>query len=181
MDMSLDGYVSGPDGDSSWQDVNNGGNWEDLFKAMKDIDLFVLGAGMWPEYSEHWKNVLKADNPPANELKFAQLAEKTQHIVFSSKLNDAGWENTTINHGELKTEIEKLKAMEGKDIMSFGGASFARSLLEAGLIDTYLLRINPVILAGGKSIFKDLEKRHNLKLVEIKQYDQLVGLTYVRA
>lgn len=180
MDMSLDGYVSGPNGDSSWQDVNNEGNWADLFKTMNEVDLFVLGAGMWPEYSTYWKNVLTAPNQPKNELDYARQAERTKHIVFSATITDPQWENTTVNSGELATEIEKLKAETGGDIMSFGGASFARSLIDAGLVDEYRLVVNPVILAGGKSIFNGLQNRHNMELIETKQFGQAVKLLYKR-
>jgi dihydrofolate reductase len=180
MDMSLDGYVSGPNGDASWQDVNNIGNWEDLFKTMQNVDLFVLGAGMWPEYSAHWKNVLVTPDQPEDELNYAKIAERTKHIVFSSKIKDPEWQNTSVKNGDLTTEVKNLKAEHGNDIMSFGGASFARSLLDADLVDEYRLVVSPVILAGGKSIFEGLKNRHNMQLLEVKQFEQVVALVFRR-
>jgi dihydrofolate reductase len=50
----------------------------------------------------------------------------------------------------------KLKRQEGKDMVVYGGASFDSSLIKLGLIDEFLLFINPVAIGNGMTIFKDL-------------------------
>lgn len=37
-----------------------------------------------------------------------------------------------------------MKARQGKPIIAYGGASFARSLVAHGLVDQYALRVHPV-------------------------------------
>ncbi|MBB5396738.1 dihydrofolate reductase family protein [Mucilaginibacter sp. AK015] len=176
--ISLDGYVEGPNGDMSWMQVDNDQEWDDLFESLNKVDLFILGSGMWTDYSSHWKKQLVDPGAPANEVKYAKIADKTPHIVFSKTLKDAGWDNTTINNGDLAAEVEKLKEQPGKDIMTFGGAKFVASLLDSGLVDEYRLAINPAILAGGKSSFNLLKKSQKLQLESVKQIGQLVVLTY---
>ncbi|RYU86953.1 dihydrofolate reductase [Mucilaginibacter terrigena] len=178
VSVSLDGYVEGPNGDMSWMQVDNSNEWDDLFESLYQVDLYILGAGMWPEYRNHWKKQLADPNAPANEVKYAKLADKTQHIVFSKSLKNSGWDNTIINNGDAIEEVKKLKEQPGKDIMTFGGAAFATSLLDAGLVDEYRLVIHPAIVAGGKSSFHRVKNSHKLKLVSVKQIGELVALTY---
>jgi dihydrofolate reductase len=40
--------------------------------------------------------------------------------------------------------------------------------MNLGLIDEIHLMINPLILGGGKALFKDVEERHSLKLIGAK-------------
>jgi len=47
------------------------------------------------------------------------------------------------------------------------------------LIDELRLMINPIILGGGKGLFKDVKKQHTMKLVRAKALKSgKVGLTY---
>ncbi|WP_067469876.1 hypothetical protein [Actinomadura macra] len=57
-------------------------------------------------------------------------------VVFSNSLTSAGWGETTIAAGNLAEAITRLK-QECSDgyLLARGGARFARSLVEAGLID----------------------------------------------
>jgi dihydrofolate reductase len=52
--------------------------------------------------------------------------------------------------------------------------------MNLGLIDELQLRVNPVILSGGKTLFKGLNQRHSLKLVTAKSLKSgMVCLIYV--
>jgi dihydrofolate reductase len=178
MQVSLDGYVEGPNGDMSWMQTDNDNEWDDMFENLQSVDLFLVGAGMWTGYRDYWKQALADPNFSADEVKYAKLAEKTQHIIFSKTLKNTGWENATINNGDLATEVKKLKEQPGRDIMTFGGAAFAASLVDSGLVDEYRLTINPAILGGGKSFFHHLKNNHKLQLVNVNKIGQLVTLTY---
>ena len=181
MQTSLDGYVEGKNGDMSWMQPDDDETWGDLFGILQDkVDLFLLGRGMWTEYRNYWTKALaEPEKFSAHEVEYAKLAEKTQHIVFSKTLKDAGWENTTINSGDLETEIKKIKASEGKDIQIVGGADFAASLLDSGLVDEIRVLVNPAIVAGGKSFFHQIKNRHSLELTSVRQLSsQVVVLVY---
>jgi dihydrofolate reductase len=62
-------------------------------------------------------------------------------VVFSDSLASADWGETTIAAGDLAEAITRLK-QERSDgyLLAHGGARFARSLVETGLIDEYRLR-----------------------------------------
>lgn len=76
-------------------------------------------------------------------------------------------------------KIRKMKQQPGKDMLVVGGATLVSSLMNLGLIDELRLMVNPLILGGGKALFKDVKERHALKLVQAKPLKSgKVGLTY---
>jgi dihydrofolate reductase len=76
-------------------------------------------------------------------------------------------------------DIRKMKQQPGKDMYAVGGATLVSSLMNLGLIDELRLMINPLILGGGKALFKDVKERHSLKLIRVKPLKSgKVSLTY---
>jgi dihydrofolate reductase len=76
----------------------------------------------------------------------------------------SSWENVPIASGDLTTEIHRLKQQEGKPILAHGGASFAQSLVQLGLVDEYQLLIHPVVLGKGLPLFSTITAPMYLKL-----------------
>ena len=59
------------------------------------------------------------------------------------------------------------------------GATLIGSLMNAGLIDDVRVLINPLLLGGGKALFKDVKERKALKQVRTKTLRSgKVSLTY---
>ena len=169
MHMSLDGFVEGAGSDMTWFDPHDQEQWDDLFDMLEDVDLFLLGSGMWTGYRNYWKAALKDEGFSDNEIRYAKLAEVTKHVVFSKTMKDAQWENTEINSGDLVHEVKRIKGEPGENIHLVGGAKFASSFIKEDLVDEYRLLINPVILSRGKSFFDDLQNKHALDLTEVKK------------
>jgi hypothetical protein len=70
-------------------------------------------------------------------------------VVFSNSLKSADWGETTIAAGDLTEAVTWLKQERSSGyLLAHGGARFARSLVETGLIDEYRLAIHPVILGA---------------------------------
>ena len=65
----------------------------------------------------------------------------------------------------------------GKDIHVVGGAMLVSSMINLGLVDEIRLMINPILLGGGKSLFKGVTERHYLKFVSAERRDP--GKVYV--
>ncbi|WP_439647424.1 dihydrofolate reductase family protein [Brucepastera parasyntrophica] len=65
----------------------------------------------------------------------------------------------------------KLKNQVGKDIITYGGASFASALVKYGLIDEYHLFINQAAIGKGQSIFKEISGKLNLKLIQAIHFE----------
>jgi dihydrofolate reductase len=169
MQVSLDGFVEGRDGDMSWMARDDEAQWTDLFDMLESVDLFLLGRVMWPDYRDYWKQALTSSTASPNESAYAKLAAKTKHLVFSQTMHDPGWENAAIIKGPVAEEVIKLKQGKGKDIQVVGGAKLAATIIEAGLVDEYRLTINPVIVGEGKSFFRDQHSKQFLQLISTKK------------
>jgi dihydrofolate reductase len=181
LQVSLDGFIEGPNEELDWVD-----SWEDPFDIIGNVDAFILGARMYPGYEQYWQAVL--DNPrgplpftgrPATEgeVAYAAFAGRTPHIVVSSTLQTLSWNNTRIVRD--LDEVRRLKDAPGKDMHAVGGATLVSSLMNAGLVDEIRLVVQPIVLGGGKALFKDVKARHSLTLLGARPVKAgAVSLTY---
>jgi dihydrofolate reductase len=178
---SLDGFIEGPAGELDWVET-----WEDPFDLLPQIDTCILGGRMYPGYAQYWRAILA--NPQSSlpftgkvaskgEIDYAHFADKTPHIVLSKTLDEVTWKNTRIVR-DIE-DIRKLKQQSGKDMHAVGGATLVSSLLNAGLIDELRIVVFPIVLGGGKALFKDVKERHTLELLAVKPLPSgMVCLTY---
>jgi dihydrofolate reductase len=110
----------------------------------------------------------------------AQGMNESEKIVFSTTLDSADWENTTLLSGNLIEEVRKLKAIPGKVMAILGSGSIIAQLADAGLIDEYQFMIDPVALGDGTPSFKGLTRKLDLKLTDVRKFDSgVVLLSYV--
>ena len=86
-------------------------------------------------------------------------------VVFSKTLKVADWSESTIASGDLASEVASLRRKHDGEIIAWGGASFAQSLVRANLIDEFAIITNPVAYGGGKPLFLDLPKALELKML----------------
>jgi dihydrofolate reductase len=91
---------------------------------------------------------------PSASGPFAEPMNEIPKVVFSKSLRSADWGETTIVAGDLADAITRLKQeRSGGYLLAQGGARFARSLVETGLIDEYRLVVHPVVLGAGERLF----------------------------
>ena len=176
MQITLDGYVAGPNDAADWLIISDDG-WTDLNKDLDSADTYLLGRKMYPDYSKHWQSVLRNPDSDPNQLKFAKLADKSQHIVFTKGDFKPDWKNTRVAN-DLPAEVTRLKKEDGKNILAWGGADFASNLIKLGLVDEYRFALNPTLLTKGKLLFDKLEQRKKLVLIDAKPLKS--GLTILR-
>src|SRR5450432_2412006 len=93
MQITLDGYVAGLNDEADWL-ISNDEEWTDHFKDIILADTYLLGRKMYPMYSKYWQSVLDSPDSKPNELRFAKLADKSEHIVFTKGDFKPDWKNT---------------------------------------------------------------------------------------
>ena len=165
--VSLDGYVAGPEGEQDWVR-----SWSAALGLIDDVDLFVLGVGMYPPYGDYWKTIHE-DNatsvpfqngpPDAAEIAYANKAAVTRHVVLSTKANEVNWPRAEIVRSI--DELRTIKAEQGKNTYVVGGMKTLASLFEAGLIDELVLLVHPLVLGGGRALFGDVTNQPKLSLI----------------
>jgi dihydrofolate reductase len=101
-----------------------------------------------------------------------------QKYVFSSKLEAAEWNNSTIVRGEVAAEVTKLKQQDGGDILVLGHGLLGETLLRQRLLDVLELAIHPVLVGKGKPFFRELQALE-LNLAGTKCYSKIVKVTYL--
>jgi dihydrofolate reductase len=164
MGVSLDGLVARPGGmgAAGWGlPPDDPALKERKLGWMKDVDLHLMGRNTYEEMAEFWPSSDDAYAAPMNEI---------PKVVFSGTLERAHWEVTRIASGDLAEEIAALKREPGKDMLAWGGATFAQSLSRLGLVDEYRLIHQPVALGEGLPLFKGLTEPLRLVLVDAQTY-----------
>ena len=167
LQVSVDGFIEGPNKEVDWMMVDDEEEWREINEMLNSVDALILGGGMYPEYEQYWLALLT--NPTegtTNQSAYAQRADKIPHFVLSKTLDKVAWKTTRIVRD--MDEIRMLKEQQGKNIVAWGGATFVSSLMNKGLLDEVRLMVNPIILGGGKALFKDVKERHSLKLLSAK-------------
>jgi dihydrofolate reductase len=179
MQMTVDGYVAGPNGESDWMSFGTDEKITNRVNELTDSsDTILLGRKMTDGFVDYWTSVL--DNSESCEYAFARKMIDIPKVVFSRTVKESKWTNTTVANGDLTEEIANLKNRDGRDIIVYGGADFVSSLIKRRLIDEYHLFINPVAIGKGLRIFGDSEQRLNLRLVKSEVFSTgEVELNYV--
>jgi len=98
-------------------------------------------------------------------------------VVFSRKMDKATWNNTKLVKGDLIEEVKKMKAEEGPGMVIMGSGSIITQLAAAGLIDIYLIVVNPVALGSGRTLFEGLPEMLSLKLKSSRTFNN--GKTFL--
>ncbi len=165
MHMSIDGFVAGPRGEMDWIAINDHVfNYVEGF--INDADTGLYGPVTYRMMEAHWPAVLKDPKATGHQLNHSRWYEKAGHIVFSRKLNHLDNPKAKLITENLAGEIEKLKQQPGKNLMIFGSPRLVHSFAQLGLIDEYVITVNPIILGAGIPMFADIDHRIRLKLVK---------------
>lgn len=166
MDVTVDGFVTGPNNELDWMtfDMKDNKAMDDLNKIIDSSGTLLMGRKMTDEFMDYWTGV----KPESPEYEFAQKMVDVPKIVFSKTVKESRWINTTVTDDDLVKKVNELKAEDGKDILVYGGVSFASSLIDNNLIDEYHFFVNPTAIGNGKSIFGGTTK---LKLAGSASYD----------
>jgi dihydrofolate reductase len=166
--VSLDGFVARTDGVIDWlssdstRAVDHGDRRHRAnLELLGQIGAIVMGRGAYEEMSKGWSG---SDNP------MAVLMNSLPKIVFSQSLTEVTWNNARISRALLEEEVPALKREPGKDLVVFGGARIANSLMRLRLIDEYRLTIHPVALGEGLPLMHGLPEPQRLDLISTTAY-----------
>jgi dihydrofolate reductase len=164
MGVSLDGLVARPGkfGAGGWGlPAEDPALTARKLGWLREVGLHLMGRATYEEMAGFW---------PTSDEQYAKPMNDLPKVVFSKTLTRADWPQSTIASGDLADEISALKREPGKDMIAWGGATFAQSLTRLGLVDEYRLVVQPVALGDGLPLFAGLTAPFLLDLIEAQAY-----------
>ena len=166
MSVSLDGFVAQTDGTIDWHRPDNAPDYgahrhRANLELLGQIGTIVMGRGAYLEFERGWSG---SDNP------MARLMNSLPKVVFSQSLDEVTWNNARLTREPVEEEVRALKREEGKDVVVFGGARIAHSLMRHRLIDELRLTVHPVALGEGLPLMHGLPEPQRLELISSTAY-----------
>ena len=116
---------------------------------------------------QFWQTLLQNPSGEKPMDDFAISIDRIPKLVFSSTLEDAGWESAELAKRPPDEEVLQLKQQAGRDIL-VGSRSLIIQLLNSNLIDELQICIHPVIEGKGLLLFDKITDRIMLKLNRTK-------------
>jgi dihydrofolate reductase len=169
--ITLNGYYSGPHGDLSWHrhDAEETGFANE---SLASDNMLLFGRITYEMMAGWWPSPMALENNP----NMAAGMNKADKIVFSNTLKQVDWNNTTLISGNIIDQIRTLKNTSGKNMTILGSGSIISQFTDHGLIDEYLFMLDPVALPDGKTSFKGIKQKLDLKLTGTRTFKSGVVL-----
>jgi dihydrofolate reductase len=172
MSMTIDGFVASADGGRKWfMDTRDEKGMEWTFGVISDASLHIMGSGSFKEMAAYWPTASGPFAATMNHVPKAVFSKQGAAILPRAdslaglQPEAQSWAEAYVATGELKEEIQKLKAQDGRPIIAHGGARFGRSLVASGLVDRYAIAIHAVAIGQGQPLFAGLTEPRYLKLL----------------
>jgi dihydrofolate reductase len=173
MQVSVDGFVGRCGEGDAWQlwdwsdacpwDADLRGRFNGFFET---IDCILLSRAMAAGYVAHWADIaLRLGDTP--DFKFASRIGSARKIAFSrGAVSEPRAPGVELADRPLAEFVQVLKQEPGGTIVAFGGEDFARSLVDADLVDEYQFYVNPAAIGAGRTIFDWSRSVTPLELIE---------------
>lgn len=172
MHISLDGKVYDADNGLSWATHD----WDDalnehITEIMDTVDHILIGRKLAEGFIPHWSS-----NP---DLPGADRINGLPKTVISTALQQSSWAGTVeVASGKIEDVVNGLKAKNGRDVITYGGAETAQKLVGAGLVDELHLIVDPASVGeGGVSLFTTPA---DYQLVDVRAFDCGVSVAHYR-
>jgi dihydrofolate reductase len=150
--MSLDGYIAGPKGEFDWIIHDRDMDFAALYA---EFDTILVGRRTF--------------------LTMVQAKQTTipgmKTVVFSTTLRAEEYPGITIIGQDVEKRVAILREESTKDLWLFGGGELFRRLLQARLVDSVEVAVQPVLLGSGTPLRPLTELRTQLRLASHRVYE----------
>jgi len=171
--VSLDGVAQAPGGAD--EDASGGfahGGWhmpymEDelaqrwVLESIVEAGSFLLGRRTYEIFAAYWPNA-----PEEEQVIAEPLNTKPKYVASTTLTEPLEWQNSTVLQGGVAEAVAALKQEDGADLHVIGSTELVQFLIEHDLVDELRLMIDPVMLGGGKRIFRQDGSLRTLRLVD---------------
>lgn len=134
---SIDGHIAGADGSFDCF-LNDPEHVPDFLKAIESRDIVLMG-----------QRLTKSHCGPASPHPYPRM----ESYLFSQSLKKSPDPRVTLIEDDPPGFVAMLKERPGRGIWLCGGGELAGILLQAGLIDEIVLKLNPLVIGDGTPLF----------------------------
>jgi dihydrofolate reductase len=170
--LTLDGVIQAPgqpDEDTSGGFQHGGwhvGYFDDLAQrqvvdSVVNAGGFLLGRRTYEIFAAHWPNASEEEQVLAEPLN-----TKPKHVASRTLAEPLAWQNSAVLQGDVADAVAALKREDGEDLHVIGSSQLVQTLVERDLVDEFHVMIDPVVVGGGKRLFRDDGVRRPLRLVD---------------
>jgi dihydrofolate reductase len=172
--MSLDGVVQAPG--AADEDTTGGfkhGGWhlryfDDLsqrwvVELLTGAGGYLLGRRTYEQFAAHWPNASEEEQVVAQPLN-----TRPKYVASTTLTEPLEWQNSTVLRGDVAKAVAALKQEDGGDLLVIGSTELVQTLIEHDLVDEFRVMIDPLVVGGGKRIFRDDGVLRPLRLVDSK-------------
>jgi dihydrofolate reductase len=171
--ISLDGVAQAPGGVD--EDTSGGfahGGWHMSYMqdevaqrwvlaSIVEADGYLLGRRTYDIFAAYWPNASEEEQVIAEPLN-----TKPKYVVSTTRTEPLEWQNSTLVEGDVAAAVAALKQQEGGDLHVIGSTELVKTLIEHDLVDEFRLMLDPILLGGGKRLFRDDGSLRRLRLVD---------------
>jgi dihydrofolate reductase len=170
--MTLDGVVQAPGAPD--EDTSGGfqhGGWhmpyfDDLsqkrvVETLNEAGGYLLGRRTYEGFAAHWPNASQEEQILAEPLN-----NKPKYVASRTLTEPLQWQNSTVLAGDVADAVAALKQQDGDDLLVMGSTQLVQTLIEHDLVDELRVMIDPMVIGGGKRIFRDDGALRKLRLVD---------------
>ncbi len=172
--VTLDGFVSGPDGELDWFCADA----EFLCEATalcQSIGAIVFGRRTYEMMAAYWPREEAIKGDPV----IAERMNNLPKFVVSTTLSQLLWNNSRLVRDRVAENVQEIQRTASGDVAIFGSGQLVSSLLRRGLIDELRLFLHPVILGRGRPEYSGLTGRLDFNLVRTRPFKSgVVMLSY---
>jgi dihydrofolate reductase len=170
--MTLDGVIQAPG--QQVEDTTGGfqhGGWhvgyfDDIaqrrvVESVVKAGGFLLGRRTYEIFAAHWPNASEEEQVLAEPLN-----TKPKYVASRTLTEPLAWQNSRVLQGDVAEAVAALKQEEGEDLHVIGSSELVQTLVERDLVDEFRVMIDPVVVGGGKRLFRDDGGLRPLRLVD---------------
>lgn len=161
--ISVDGYIARENHSLDWLMGTEGEEEIGYSEFYQTVDTILMGRKTYDQIL-----IYAPDKFPY---------EGKQCYVFSRSTTGSNDSVDFIND-DIVAFTKSLKEQTGERIWIVGGGEVMKPLLEAKLVDEFIVQIAPTIIGRGIPLFIPGDEETDLKLVDVKRYKQMAELHY---
>jgi dihydrofolate reductase len=170
--VSLDGVAQAPG--AADEDTTGGfkhGGWhmryldelarQRILEGIVGAGGFLLGRRTYEIFAAYWPNA-----PEEEQVIAEPLNTKPKYVASTTLTDPLEWQNSTLLRGDVAEAVAALKQGDGADLHVIGSTQLVQTLIGHDLVDEFRVMIDPLVLGGGKRIFRDDGALRPLRLVD---------------